>query len=39
MALGRPLRGGALTARNRAVAAAAAVPAINRLAARRFTMQ
>lgn len=39
MALGRPLRGGPLTARNRALAAAAAVPVINRLAARRFTMQ
>ena len=39
MALGRPLHGGLLAARNRAIAAVAAVPAANRLVARRFTMQ
>jgi 2-polyprenyl-6-methoxyphenol hydroxylase-like FAD-dependent oxidoreductase len=39
MALGRPLRGGLLAARDGAVAAVAAVPAANRLVARRFTMQ
>ncbi|MCX6500750.1 MAG: NAD(P)/FAD-dependent oxidoreductase [Arthrobacter sp.] len=39
MALGRPLRGGLLAARDGAVAAFAAVPAANRLVARRFTMQ
>lgn len=39
MALGRPLRGGLLAARDGALAAIAAVPAVNRLVARRFTMQ
>ena len=39
MALGRPLHGGLLAARNAAIAAVAAVPAANRLVARRFTMQ
>ncbi|WP_346958062.1 NAD(P)/FAD-dependent oxidoreductase [uncultured Arthrobacter sp.] len=39
MALGRPLRRGLLSARNGAIAAAAAVPAVNRRVARRFTMQ
>lgn len=39
MALGRPLTGGLLAARNRAVAAAGAFPAVNALVARRFTMQ
>jgi 2-polyprenyl-6-methoxyphenol hydroxylase-like FAD-dependent oxidoreductase len=39
MALGRPLHGGLLAARNGAIAAVAAVPAANRLVARRFTMQ
>lgn len=38
MALGRPLQGGWLAARNGAVAAAGGIPAINRLVARRFTM-
>jgi 2-polyprenyl-6-methoxyphenol hydroxylase-like FAD-dependent oxidoreductase len=39
MALGRPLPGALLAARNRAIAVAGAVPAVNALAARRFTMQ
>jgi len=39
MALGRPLPGGLRGARNGAIAAAAAVPAVNRFVARRFTMQ
>lgn len=39
MALGRPLSGPLLAVRNRAIAAAAAVPAVNQLVARRFTMQ
>jgi 2-polyprenyl-6-methoxyphenol hydroxylase-like FAD-dependent oxidoreductase len=39
MALGRPLGAGPLAARNGAIAAAAAVPALNQLLARRFTMQ
>ncbi len=39
MALGRPLPGGPLAARNGVIAAAAAVPAVNRFVARRFTMQ
>lgn len=39
MALGRPLAPGPLRVRNRAIAAAAAVPAVNAFAARRFTMQ
>ena len=39
MALGRPLHGGLLAGRNGAIAAVAAVPAANRLVARRFTMQ
>lgn len=39
MALGRPLTGGLLAVRSRAVAAAGSVPAVNRLVARRFTMQ
>lgn len=38
MALGRPLQGGWLAARNGAIAAAAAVPAVNQYVARRFTM-
>ena len=39
MALGRPLTAGPWAARNRAVAAAAAIPAVNGFVARRFTMQ
>jgi 2-polyprenyl-6-methoxyphenol hydroxylase-like FAD-dependent oxidoreductase len=39
MALGRPLAGGLLAVRNGAISAAAAVPAVNTLVARRFTMQ
>ncbi len=39
MALGRPLPAGLLAARNTAIAAAAGLPAINALIARRFTMQ
>jgi 2-polyprenyl-6-methoxyphenol hydroxylase-like FAD-dependent oxidoreductase len=39
MALGRPLPGPLLAVRNRAISAAAAVPAVNLLVARRFTMQ
>lgn len=39
MALGRPLRAAPWSVRNRAIAAAAAVPAVNGLVARRFTMQ
>jgi 2-polyprenyl-6-methoxyphenol hydroxylase-like FAD-dependent oxidoreductase len=39
MALGRPLRGSLLNLRNNAIAAAAAVPAVNSFVARRFTMQ
>lgn len=39
MALGRPLTAGPWAVRNRAVAAAAAVPAVNGFVARRFTMQ
>ncbi|MDI3211226.1 NAD(P)/FAD-dependent oxidoreductase [Arthrobacter sp. AL12] len=39
MALGRPLAAGPWAARNRAVAAAASVPAVNGFVARRFTMQ
>lgn len=39
MALGRPLQEGLLTARNRAIGGVAAVPAVNALIARRFTMQ
>ncbi|MCU1548957.1 MAG: FAD-dependent monooxygenase [Arthrobacter sp.] len=39
MALGRPQRAGLLAVRNRAISAAAAVPAVNSLVARRFTMQ
>ena len=39
MALGRPLTDGQWAVRNRAVAAAAAVPAVNGFVARRFTMQ
>ena len=39
MALGRPLSAGPWAARNRAVAAAASVPAVNGFVARRFTMQ
>ncbi|HEX9089143.1 MAG TPA: NAD(P)/FAD-dependent oxidoreductase [Arthrobacter sp.] len=39
MALGRPLPAGPWSARNRAIAAAAAVPAVNGFVARRFTMQ
>jgi 2-polyprenyl-6-methoxyphenol hydroxylase-like FAD-dependent oxidoreductase len=38
MALGRPLPGGLLAARNRAIGGVAAVPAVNALIARRFTM-
>lgn len=38
MALGRPLPAGVLTVRNRAISAAAGVPAVNSLVARRFTM-
>ena len=39
MALGRPLPAGPWAVRNRAIAAAAAVPAVNGFVARRFTMQ
>lgn len=39
MALGRPLSGARLRARNAAIARMAAVPALNALVARRFTMQ
>jgi 2-polyprenyl-6-methoxyphenol hydroxylase-like FAD-dependent oxidoreductase len=39
MALGRPLPAGPWSARNRAIAAAGAVAAVNGFAARRFTMQ
>jgi 2-polyprenyl-6-methoxyphenol hydroxylase-like FAD-dependent oxidoreductase len=39
MALGRPLCGVLLAVRNGAISAAAAVPAVNFLVARRFTMQ
>ena len=39
MALGRPLPAVPWAARNRALAAAAAVPAVNQFVARRFTMQ
>jgi 2-polyprenyl-6-methoxyphenol hydroxylase-like FAD-dependent oxidoreductase len=39
MALGRPLPGGVLRARNTAIARVAAVPAFNELVAKRFTMQ
>ncbi|GAA1276518.1 FAD-dependent oxidoreductase [Arthrobacter pascens] len=39
MALGRPLSGGLLRTRNTAIARIAAVPALNALVARRFTMQ
>jgi 2-polyprenyl-6-methoxyphenol hydroxylase-like FAD-dependent oxidoreductase len=39
MALGRPLAGTLLGLRNNAISAAAAVPALNSLVARRFTMQ
>ena len=39
MALGRPLPGGVLRARNTAIARVAAVPALNAFVARRFTMQ
>jgi 2-polyprenyl-6-methoxyphenol hydroxylase-like FAD-dependent oxidoreductase len=39
MALGRPLPGGVLRARNAAIARVAAVPAFNEFVARRFTMQ
>jgi 2-polyprenyl-6-methoxyphenol hydroxylase-like FAD-dependent oxidoreductase len=39
MALGRPLPGPLLAVRNRAISAAAALPAVNLLVARRFTMQ
>jgi 2-polyprenyl-6-methoxyphenol hydroxylase-like FAD-dependent oxidoreductase len=39
MALGRPLPGGVLRARNTAIAGVAAVPALNAFVARRFTMQ
>lgn len=38
MALGRPLPAGPWTVRNRAIAAAAAMPAVNGFVARRFTM-
>ncbi len=38
MALGRPLSAGLLRVRNRTIGAAAAVPAVNALVARRFTM-
>jgi 2-polyprenyl-6-methoxyphenol hydroxylase-like FAD-dependent oxidoreductase len=38
MALGRPLSDGLLAARNRAIGGVAAVPAVNALIARRFTM-
>ena len=39
MALGRPLPGGILRARNTAIARVAAVPAFNEFVAKRFTMQ
>ena len=39
MALGRPLPAGPWSVRNRALAAAASVPAVNGFVARRFTMQ
>ena len=39
MALGRPLPAGPWSIRNRAIAAAGAVPAVNGFVARRFTMQ
>lgn len=39
MALGRPLPGPLLAARNRVISAVAALPALNLLIARRFTMQ
>ena len=39
MALGRPLPAGSWSLRNRAIAAAGAVPAVNGFVARRFTMQ
>lgn len=39
MALGRPLPGRLLAVRNRAISAVAALPALNLLIARRFTMQ
>jgi len=39
MALGRPLPAGPWSVRNRAIAAAGAVPAVNGFVARRFTMQ
>ncbi|QCB99006.1 FAD-dependent monooxygenase [Arthrobacter sp. PAMC25564] len=39
MALGRPLAGRLLAVRNHAISAAAGVPAVNSLLARRFTMQ
>ena len=39
MALGRPLTAGPWALRNRAVAAAASIPAVNGFVARRFTMQ
>jgi 2-polyprenyl-6-methoxyphenol hydroxylase-like FAD-dependent oxidoreductase len=39
MALGRPLPAGPWSARNRAIEAAGAVPAVNGFVARRFTMQ
>lgn len=39
MALGRPLAGSLLAVRNHAISAAAGVPAVNSLVARRFTMQ
>ena len=39
MALGRPLAAGPWSIRNRAITAAAAVPAVNRFVASRFTMQ
>ena len=39
MALGRPLTDGLLAVRNRAIGGVAAVPAVNSLIARRFTMQ
>jgi 2-polyprenyl-6-methoxyphenol hydroxylase-like FAD-dependent oxidoreductase len=39
MALGRPLPAGLLRPRNAAIAGVAAIPAVNALVARRFTMQ
>ncbi|MBT2531338.1 FAD-dependent monooxygenase [Arthrobacter sp. ISL-48] len=39
MMLGRPLPGAVLGLRNSAIGAVAAIPAVNRLVARRFTMQ